>query len=448
MTSDSMQISDAAASYHTSVDAQDIPPGYKRTEVGLVPNDWEVLPLPDVCWFQEGPGVRTHQFTTTGVKLLNGTNISNGKVDLGNTTRFISIDEAEGIYKHFLVDDGDILLATSGVTIEKLHEKVAFARASLLPLCMNTSTVRFKAREGRLLDKILYFLLQSDVFREQIARQATGSAQLNFGPSHLRKAFLPVASPLEEQRAIAEALSDVDGLLGTLEALIAKKRAIKQAAMQRLLTGKTRLPGSSGEWETKRLGEVAEIESGATPNTHVPANWDGDIPWCTPTDITGTPGKYLVSTERRITRNGLANCAAKLLPRGALLLCSRATVGELKIATTAICTNQGFKSLVCKRGTSNEFLYYLLLTLKPALIERSSGSTFLEIGKRDVASLQALFPIEEEQTAIATVLSDMDAEIGALEARRDKTRQIKQGMMQQLLTGRIRLVPPAEVPPC
>ena len=98
---------------------------------------------------------------------------------------------------------------------------------------------------------------------------------------------------------------------------------------------------------------------------------------------------------------------------------------------------------MCKWGTSNEFLYYLLLTLKPALIERSSGSTFLEIGKRDVASLQSLFPPEEEQTAVATVLSDMDAELAALEARRDKTHAIKQGMMQQLLTGRIRLVKPS-----
>lgn len=280
-----------------------------------------------------------------------------------------------------------------------------------------------------------------------IEGSSVGSTMVNLNQAALAR--LPIqCPPLPEQRAITEALSDVDGLLGALEALIAKKRAIKQAAMQQLLTGKTRLPGFNGEWEVKRLGDLADIHSGATPSTQVPGNWDGDIPWCTPTDITGTPGKYLTSTERRITRQGFASCAASLLPRGALLLCSRATVGELKIATTPICTNQGFKSLVCKQGTSNEFLYYLLLTLKPALIERSSGSTFLEIGTRDVASLQALVPTKEEQTAIATVLSDIDAEIAALEARRDKARAIKQGLMQQLLTGRVRLVKPEAAPAC
>ena len=250
---------------------------------------------------------------------------------------------------------------------------------------------------------------------------------------------LPVPT-VAEQRAIAEALSDVDGLLEALDALISKKRAVKQATMQRLLTGKTRLPGFSGEWETTTLGEVAEVVSGATPSTQVGSYWGGLIPWCTPTDVTVTPGKYLHATERCVTEAGLASCAANLLPVGALLLCSRATVGEVRVAAVTVCTNQGFKSLVIREDASNEFMYYLLLTLKPQLVERATGSTFLEIGKHDVASIEILIPGLAEQRAIATVLSDMDAEIGALEQRRDKTRAIKKGMMQQLLTGRVRLV--------
>ena len=253
---------------------------------------------------------------------------------------------------------------------------------------------------------------------------------------------LPVPPPAE-QRAIAEALSDVDGLLGALEALIAKKQAIKKAAMQQLLTGKTRLPGFSGKWTEATLGEVSEVKNGATPSTQVAEFWNGTIPWCTPTDVTGALGKYLFTTERSITETGLASCAASLLPRGSLLLCSRATIGEVKIAATEMCTNQGFKSLVCRKGVSNEFLYYLVLTLKPQMLERAIGSTFLEIGKRDLASIPIRMPKEAEQIAIATVLSDMDAEIAAIEQRRDKARAIKQGMLQQLLTGRVRLVKPS-----
>ena len=251
---------------------------------------------------------------------------------------------------------------------------------------------------------------------------------------------LVACPPPAEQRAIAEALSDVDGLLGALDALIAKKRAMKQAAMQQLITGKNRLPDFSGEWSTASLGEMADIRSGATPNTQMASYWNGAIPWCTPTDITGSPGKYLSETARSITTEGLTNCAASLLPAGSLLLCSRATVGEIKIAAFPVCTNQGFKSLVCKNGTCNEFFYYSLLKTKERLIERATGSTFLEIGKHDIASIEVDMPCFDEQCAIAAVLSDVDEEVEALERRRDKTRAIKQGMMEQLLTGRVRLV--------
>lgn len=260
----------------------------------------------------------------------------------------------------------------------------------------------------------------------------------------LVQSFTVSLPPLAEQRAIATALSDVDALLGGLDRLIAKKRDLKQATMQQLLTGQTRLPGFEGAWDTMRLGDVAEIVSGGTPRTNEPSYWNGGIKWCTPTDITRHSGKYLTETKRTITRDGLKNSGAVLLPVGALLLCSRATIGELNISGTPICTNQGFKSLVCSPQVSNEFLYYKLLTMKQKMVERAFGSTFLEISTRNVSSLEVLTPPHDEQIAIAIVLSDMDADIEALEHRRDKTRKIKQGMMQQLLTGRVRLVEPQE----
>ena len=129
-----------------------------------------------------------------------------------------------------------------------------------------------------------------------------------------------------------------------------------------------------------------------------------------------------------------------MLPKGTLLLCSRATIGEVKIAGCPIATNQGFKSLVCPTNVSNEFLYYKILTMKSQLLERAFGSTFLEISSTNVAALELAVPCFTEQEAIATVLSDMDSELSALEQRRCKTRSLKQGMMQELLTGRIRLV--------
>lgn len=427
-----MQVRDGAARYFAEAHAQDVPPGYKRTEVGVIPEDWEVKQLGEVAEIKNGatPSTQVASYWNGAIPWCTPTDITGtpGK-HLQKTERRIT-DEGLASCAATLLPPGSLLLC-SRATIGEV--KIATTQ-----ICTNQGFKSLVCKPGTS-NEFLYYLLLT--LKPQMLERAIGSTFLEIGKQDV--SAISTSIPDEnEQRAIAEALSDVDELLGALEALIAKKRAIKQAAMQQLLTGNTRLPGFSGPWETKRLGEIAEIKNGATPSTQVAAYWDGAIPWCTPTDITSTAGKYLKNTQRQITEAGLASCAASLLPTGSLLLCSRATIGEVKIAQTAICTNQGFKSLVCKEGMSNEFLYYLLLSLKPQMLERAIGSTFLEIGKRDISSISTSLPNEAEQTAIATVLSDMDAEIAALERRRDKTRAIKQGMMQQLLTGRVRLVKP------
>ena len=192
-------------------------------------------------------------------------------------------------------------------------------------------------------------------------------------------------------------------------------------------------------WDVVSLGDIAEIKNGATPSTHVSANWNGSIPWCTPTDITNSPGKYLTGTTRSITQQGLVSCGTSLLPVGALLLCTRATIGEIKIASIFVCTNQGFKSLVCTKQVHNEFLYYLILALKPRLIRQAIGSTFMEVGKRSLASMQMQTPPLREQRAIAEALSDVDKLIESLEVLIAKKRAVKTAAMQELLTGKTRL---------
>jgi type I restriction enzyme S subunit len=193
------------------------------------------------------------------------------------------------------------------------------------------------------------------------------------------------------------------------------------------------------DWKEVRLGEIAEIISGGTPSTAIGSYWGGDIPWCTPTDITSCKSNYLFETERKITPAGLAGSAASLLPPGSLLLCTRATVGDVRIAGRAIATNQGFKSLVVNSQANSKFVYFVLQTLRPAMIEKSSGSTFLELGKNDLSNIVALMPPLKEQEAIAEALNDADAAIESLDALIAKKRDVKQAAMQQLLTGRTRL---------
>ena len=279
---------------------------------------------------------------------------------------------------------------------------------------------------------------QTEVLR---TRTATGNGQPNLNTTMIGNLTFP-CPPLPEQQAIAAALSDADGVVAGLERVIAKKRLIKQGAMQDLLTARRRLPGFSGEWDEATLSELADIRSGGTPSTSDATLWDGDIAWVTPTDITALDGrKFLSGTTRTISRAGLRHSSAELLPEGTIVMTSRATIGECAISAIPLTTNQGFKNFIPKDRADRDFLYYLLMSQKKGFIELCSGSTFLEIGKTQLTGYTVRVPeTKKEQEAIAAVLSDMDAEIQTLESRLAKARAVKEGMMQNLLTGRVRLV--------
>ena len=169
--------------------------------------------------------------------------------------------------------------------------------------------------KGDVEKKYAYYSLQTESVKRQFNDGLTGTTIKNLGLGTIRNTQIPLPPTKAEQEAIAETLTDTDALIESLEQLIAKKRHIKQGAMQELLTGKKRLPGFSGEWEVKRLCDVAEIRSGGTPSTIQSQFWDGDVLWCTPTDITGLKGfKYLTQTSRTITTQGLKCSSAELIP--------------------------------------------------------------------------------------------------------------------------------------
>lgn len=234
--------------------------------------------------------------------------------------------------------------------------------------------------------------------------------------------------PLPEQRAIATALTDVDDLLTSLDRLIAKKRAIKQGVMRDLLTGRRRLPGFSGEWQLKRLGDVAVIVMGQSP-TSLHYNIRGD----------GLPliqGNADVSNRRTIKRVFTTQITKRGL-FGDILMSVRAPVGKVSRALFDLCLGRG----VCALRFPNDFLYHFMIFHEPMWDKHSQGSTFDSVNSDQVHNVELLLPAEpSEQRAIAAVLTDMDDEIDALQARRDKTHAIKQGMMAELLTGRTRLV--------
>lgn len=367
-----------------------------------------------------------------GAISLSPSNIKDGKVTYAPAT-YISWEKYEES-PEIKLTDGDVVLVKTGSTFGK----TAYIDRLPWPTTLNPQIVVFK--KLKIHAKLFAYFMASKNIQEQISAVIVGGAIPTLSQEQVYAFDIVYPPDAKEQATIAEALSDIDSLISSLQQLIEKKKAMKQGAMQELLTGKKRLPGFSEEWSKQQLGDICNIVNGGTPSTSIAEFWNGKILWCTPTDITSCSTKYIYTTESKITESGLKASSATLLPKGALLLCSRATIGEVRIAGNTICTNQGFKSLVVHQNISNEWLYYMVHVLKFNMLEKAIGSTFLEISKKDLAELDIIVPEFTEQKAIAQVLSDMDSEIELLEKKLAKYQQIKQGMMQELLTGRIRLV--------
>ncbi|OOC23849.1 hypothetical protein BZK27_03555 [Helicobacter pylori] len=190
-------------------------------------------------------------------------------------------------------------------------------------------------------------------------------------------------------------------------------------------------------WQRVRLGDIAEIIGGGTPSTQITSFWNGSINWFTPTEIGIT--KYVYKSQRTITLLGLKKSSAKLLPIGTILLTSRASIGDCAILKVVATTNQGFQSLIPLEKINNEFLYYLMLTLKNKLLKLASGSTFLEVSPNKIKNLLIPLPPLNEQAAIANVLSDVDRYLYSLDALILKKESVKKALSFELLSQRKRL---------
>jgi type I restriction enzyme, S subunit len=383
--------------------------------------EWIEAPLAEVIDFQEGPGILAVDFRDTGVPLVRLAGLDRGGSILTGCN-YLDPDVVTKRWSHFTLSEGDTLLSTSGTL-----GRIATVSADAVGAIPYTGIIRMRPRDNRLLEQFIPYLLEGPIFQTQAELVGVGGVIKHFGPFHLRQMTVRLPPP-DEQRGIAEALSDVDGLLGELDALIAKKRAIKQAAMQQLLTGKTRLPEFSGEWETKRLGDLAHIKTG-TRNNEDKAE-DGQFPF------------YVRSENVERINTYSHDCEAILVPGeghiGSIFhyMSGRFDVHQRVYAITQF--TQDMSGRFVHAYMRLHFGAWAMQNTVKATVDSLRLPTFQFFEMR-------VPPTKNEQTAIATVLSDMDAEIAALEARWDKTSAIKQGMMHDLLTGRVRLVQPAPV---
>jgi type I restriction enzyme S subunit len=380
----------------------EVKPGYKRTEVGVIPDDWN------------------HDYIENFAVITTGSKNTQDRVEDGQYPFFVRSQTVERI-NSYSFDGEAVLTAGDGVGTGKVFHYIK-GRFDVHQRVYRISNF------AEHVNGYFFYLIFSKHFYNRIMQMTAKSSVDSVRRDMISRMQVALPPTEAEQRAIAETLSDVDVLLGSLDRLIAKKRDIKQAAMQQLLTGQTRLPGFSGEWEVQRLGEVAEIVMGQSPSSSSYNSTGNGLPLIQGNaDIIDRKAMRRVFTTQ-VTKRGKA---------GDVLLSVRAPVGEVSRTTFDVCLGRG----VCAVRSPNEFLYHALISLEPSWAKHSKGSTFDSVNSSDVRALEIRLPADlAEQAAIATVLSEMDAELTALEGRRDKTRALKQAMMQELLTGRTRLI--------
>jgi len=395
-------------------------PGYKQTEVGVIPEDWLVKPLKKVSSMSGRigwQGLKQEEFTDNPDDpfLITGMNFKDGKIKWEEVYHIPAKRYEEATPIQLKADD---VLMTKDGTIGKLLyvDSIPYpGKASL-----NSHLLVFRPLDNQYAPKFLFYQLHSKTFAEYIELNKSGSTffGLTQEATGNYKAFLP---PLPEQRAIAGALGDVDSLLGALERLIAKKRDLKQAAMQQLLTGRKRLPGFTGKWETKKVGELLNYER---PDKYMVKSTDYQENAMTPV-LTANKSFVLGYTSEDFGIYG--NLPAIIFDD--FTTDSKYVDFPFKVKSSAI------KILKSRSPTTNlKFVYERMRLIQFPLGEhkRYYISEFQHI--------EIPTPEPDEQIAIAEALSDMDAEIAALEQRLVKTRVLKQGMMQELLTGKTRLI--------
>lgn len=396
----------------------DVKPGYKQTEVGVIPKDWEVKSAYEFAVIKTGPFgtlLKASEYSERdGVPLISVGEIREGSVRITDHTPRVPEVVTQRL-PQFILRRGDIVFGRKGGV-----ERSALIRQPQEGWFLGSDGISIRPSQD-CHDEYLALQFRSARVQGWLLQNAIGTTMPSLNQEILRNVVIPLPPTKTEQEAIAEALSDADALIESLEQLLTKKRQIKQGAMQELLTGKKRLPGFSGEWETKHFGEVFKRLNGKAHQIQ--------------TSEYSTHGLHPVIDQGQDAITAFSDRTDKLfecLAGGVIVFGDHTRIVKF-IDMNFLIGADGIQLLTTQGHAVTKFFFYQLLTKDIPNTGYNRHFKFLQ-------ELTFKVPASEEQTAIATILFDMDAEIAALETKLAKARQIKQGMMQELLTGRIRLI--------
>lgn len=404
--------------------------GYKQTDVGVIPEDWDVSTLNDLVDTNRPIRygiVQPGKYEPEGRYMVRGQDYSFGWANPYDLFRVSS--EVEERYKNARIKGGDIILTIVGAGTGHLEVVPDWLEGANI----TQTTARIAIEKDKADSKYCKYYFQTAAGKKQISVYIKGAAQPGLNIGDVKIFQIPLPPTKTEQTAIATALSDADALISNLEKLIEKKRNIKQGAMQQLLKPKE-------GWVVKKLGEIGTVIRGASPRPQGDSRfYGGNIPRLMVEDVT-RDGKYVTPKVDFLTEEGAKR--SRPCKAGTLTIVCSGTVGIPSILSVDACIHDGFLALIkIKQNYVIDFLYHQLTTLREKFeASATHGGVFTNLTTAVIKEFEVSFPSYEEQQNIAEVLSDMDTEITSLEEKLSKFKMLKQGMMQELLTGKTRLV--------
>ena len=410
-----------------------VPIGYKQTEVGVIPEDWSVKQLGSLLsaspkYGINAPAVAFDLNLPTYIRIT----------DISPDGYFIHDNKKSVIYPFsnlYQLSEGNIVFARTGASVGKSY----MYNPKDGELVFAGFLIKVEPNIRLLYPNYLKFIVQTQTYWSWILENSMRSGQPGINGKQYATLRIPLPPTITEQEYIGDTINDCEILIESLQELVAKSKYLKQSAMQELLTGKTRVPGFSGDFRKTKLKEF--VNEFIVPMRDKPKTFSGQIPWCRIEDF---DGKYLFDSKsgRYVTEETINQMNLKVYPVDTVLVSCSANLGRCAIVKRELVTNQTFIGLVVNESkASYEYLFYQMKYIEKELNNQSSGTTISYLSREEFEDLSVLIPSsKKEQEAIAEVLSDMDAEIATLVERLEKAKAIKQGMMQQLLTGKIRLI--------
>ncbi|OUJ18042.1 Restriction endonuclease S subunit [Methanonatronarchaeum thermophilum] len=427
----------------------DLEKEYKGIQiVEITPNDWDILKFNETCHIQSGLSWSKDQEVESpeegDIAVIKINNVLDGKLDLKNPLHLKDVTD-EQIEKNKARKNWLIMIGSNGSQerIAKcglIKEDMDFVFASFL--------YGIKSKVSNLNSYFLYYLLNSDKVQKRLQSFTSGSTSLNnLNKSILEKLVIP-APKISEQRKIASVLYNVDQAIQKTDEIIEQTQKVKKGLMQDLFTEgyynheefkeASRFSKIPIKWEVEKINQISDVIGGGTPSTKNEDFWGGEIPWITPSELTELDSNIVSKTERYITEKGLDSCSAKLLPKKSLLLTSRASIGMCVINDVPMATNQGFQSLVPNEDIDIWYLLYRMRFDSPYLNSIGTGSTYSEVSNTMMKKIDIPIPKKEEQKKIGRTIKSTDEQIFSLKKEKDRLHCLKKGLLQDLLTGKVR----------